>query len=396
MTARRASRSLAIGAASHVGRVRKQNEDAFIAEPMVVGVADGMGGHQAGEVASAIAVRTLRDRLASGATDVDVAVSAVVEANTAIYRGAHSNPAQRGMGTTLTAMIVLDADAASDPEKRRFVLMNVGDSRTYLLRGFRMRRITVDHSYVQELVSTGHITEIEARTHPRRNIVTRALGIEPTVRVDTWVFPFVRGDRFLLCSDGLVDEVTDDEIAEIASGSVDPQAAADALVAAANRNGGRDNVTVVVVDVIEGGVSADNTADLDLDLVWIDQSQPVVGSDVAVDADAADPVMPMVAPAASPPRRQLTEELPITKVARVKVPRHYGIGTFLFAFTGLAIVTLAITFVLAVRNNKEIKPVPLRTTTAQPTTTVPRTTTTSSPPTTTTPGTTTTTVALGG
>ena len=117
------------------------------------------------------------------------------------------------MGTTLTALVVMRAD---ETNVARFALVNVGDSRTYLLRNGELHRATVDHSYVQELVNTGHISEDEARTHPRRNIVTRALGIEPTVRVDTWLVPMVHGDRFILCSDGLVDEVHDDDIAAIA------------------------------------------------------------------------------------------------------------------------------------------------------------------------------------
>ncbi|HAN35886.1 MAG TPA: hypothetical protein DCQ52_10695, partial [Acidimicrobiaceae bacterium] len=162
--------ALAWGAATDTGRVRTENEDSFVAEPLVFGVADGMGGHAAGEVASAIAATMLRDRLGAGVHSVDVAIAAVVEANAAIFQGAHSNAAQRGMGTTLTAMVVL---AAADGQ-RRLALLNVGDSRTYVMRAGRLRRVTLDHSYVQELVSTGHITEAEARTHPRRNIVTRA------------------------------------------------------------------------------------------------------------------------------------------------------------------------------------------------------------------------------
>ena len=116
-----------------------------------------------------------------------------------------------------------------------FALVNVGDSRTYLLRHGRLRRVTIDHSYVQELVATGHITDDEARTHPRRNIVTRALGIDPAVRVDVWTLPIVRGDRFLLCSDGLVDEVRDDDIVEVLRDVDDPQQAAEELVELANR-----------------------------------------------------------------------------------------------------------------------------------------------------------------
>ena len=132
------------------------------------------------------------------------------------------------------------------------VLANVGDSRTYLFRHGRLRRVTIDHSYVQELVSTGHITEAEARDHPRRNIITRALGIEPDVRVDWWTLPLIRGDRFVLCSDGLVDEVDDDDISTTLIAESDPQMAADRLVQQANEAGGRDNITVIVLDVIDG------------------------------------------------------------------------------------------------------------------------------------------------
>ena len=378
MKQRPASAALKVGAVSHVGRVRTGNEDAFIAEQSVFGVADGMGGHQAGEVASAIAVHMLRDRLAAGAASIEVAQAAVVDANTAIFNGARDNVEQRGMGTTLTAMIVL---ADGDPT-RRFVLLNVGDSRTYLLRGGRLRRVTVDHSYVQELLSTGHITEVEARGHPRRNIVTRALGIESTVRVDSWVLPFVKGDRYVLCSDGLVDEVDDSEIVHVMKAHNDPQRAAEALVDAANEHGGRDNVTVVVIDVLDGDVTADDTADLDLDLVWIDQSSAASG--------------------AQPPA-MITEEIPITepgRLAQSAVPaprRRFGFGTFMFWLGIAAIITGAVTLVLVVRNNagSDREPVPATTVTTVVTTTTsaPRASTTTRPPSSTTIAPTTT---LGG
>ena len=239
------------GAATHEGMVRTENEDAYVAEPLVFAVADGMGGHQAGEVASALAVQTLRDRLADGVRSIDVVIAAVVEANAAIFHAAHRNAAQQGMGTTLTALAVMEK-TGGDGRLRTLALVNVGDSRTYRVRNRKLERVTIDHSYVQELVATGHISEMEARTHPRRNIVTRALGIEPTVRVDSWTLSMVKGDRFVLCSDGLVDEVPDHEIELVAAGVVDPQAAAAELVAMANRHGGRDNVTVLVIDVLEG------------------------------------------------------------------------------------------------------------------------------------------------
>ncbi|HUC33890.1 MAG TPA: protein phosphatase 2C domain-containing protein, partial [Ilumatobacteraceae bacterium] len=144
---------LAWGAATHTGMVRDENEDSYVAENKVFGVADGMGGHQAGEVASAIAATILRDRLPNGAS-VDLMVAAVVEANSAIFQAAHTHAEQRGMGTTLTTLALVPVSTPA-----RVVIANVGDSRTYLLRNGRLRRVTVDHSYVQELVNTGHITE---------------------------------------------------------------------------------------------------------------------------------------------------------------------------------------------------------------------------------------------
>jgi protein phosphatase len=166
-----------------------------------------------------------------------------------------------------------------------FVLANVGDSRTYLLRHDRLRRVTVDHSYVQELVSTGHISEDEARTHPRRNIITRALGIEPEVKVDWWTLPLIRGDRFLLCSDGLVDEVDDDVIKDTLTTISDPQKASDRLVDQANEAGGRDNITVVIVDVLEGDDPPDPTQDFDVVPLWADDVDPTPAGSLQVDAD---------------------------------------------------------------------------------------------------------------
>ena len=269
------------GTATDPGRIRPDNEDNLLAEPNVFAVADGMGGHRAGEVASALAVDLLRARLSAPGADLEQVVAAIAEVNGDIYRAAIGNPDQQGMGTTVTALAVIalaaepdesgaDADVATTASSEQLALVNVGDSRTYLLRHGRLRRVTVDHSYVQELVATGHITDDEARTHPRRNIVTRALGIDPAVRVDAWTLPLVRGDRFLLCSDGLVDEVRDDEIVGVLQTVTDPQAAADELVALANRQGGRDNISVIVVDVLDGAEPPDADTELDLEPAWDD------------------------------------------------------------------------------------------------------------------------------
>lgn len=376
---------LAWGAATHPGRVRAENEDNFVAEPMVFGVADGMGGHQAGEVASEIAATTLRDRLRSGAASVDLVVAAVVEANAAIFQGAHTNPDQRGMGTTLTAVAAMPGP---DGGPGRVVVANVGDSRTYVYRSGRLRRVTVDHSYVQELVSTGHITEAEARSHPRRNIVTRALGIEPTVKVDTWVHGLVKGDRYVLCSDGLVDEVEDDEIAAILTANAQPQEAAEALVAAANASGGRDNVTVVVIDVLDGEDPTTATAELVLDLDrdgdYADQPHLIdaEAGTAGDDAPADGATLPSLPPRAAGPAPDRTMQLSATE-ASAPMPaagpalRRAPWGWLLFLIGLGVIVTLTVVLFLVVRHN-ESDPTP-STTTSTTSTTVPETVPATSP-----------------
>ncbi|MGA1745113.1 MAG: Stp1/IreP family PP2C-type Ser/Thr phosphatase [Ilumatobacteraceae bacterium] len=236
------------GAASHVGMLRQQNEDAYVAEERVFVVADGMGGHNAGEVASALAVAGMRSAAARGFVSAESVVTAVNDANRTIHEASGGPSEQRGMGTTLTALVPL---AATESEPQRLVVANVGDSRAYLLRGSELKQVSADHSYVQELLTEGLITADEARVHPRRNIVTRALGIEGDVNADSWTLPMVIGDRYILCSDGLVDEVDDNHIELILRSCPDPQQAADQLVKTANTNGGRDNTTVVIVDVVD-------------------------------------------------------------------------------------------------------------------------------------------------
>lgn len=235
------------GSASHVGMMRQQNEDAFIAEEGIFAVADGMGGHNAGEVASALAISGILDASRAGFSTAAALAEAVNQANQSIHRASGGASDQRGMGTTLTALAPL-RDGATEPD--RVIVANVGDSRVYLYRSGELKQISVDHSYVQELLSEGLISPSEARDHPRRNIVTRALGIDGEVHADTWVVPMVVGDRYVLCSDGLVDEVDDEQIAEILGSGVKAQVAAEQLVNAANEHGGRDNITVVVVDIV--------------------------------------------------------------------------------------------------------------------------------------------------
>jgi serine/threonine protein phosphatase PrpC len=314
---------LRVGAATDTGRLRAENEDNMLVADGIFVVADGMGGHEAGEVASQIAVDRIGERLGGAELPTaEAVVDAIITANSDIFRAAIANPEQRGMGTTATAIAVIadhlagrgapnidtsnpvdadppgetDSDVPGDVTPIRpsepteaLVLANVGDSRTYLFRHDRLRRVTVDHSYVQELVATGHITEEEARTHPRRNIVTRALGIEPDVRVDWWTLPLIRGDRFVLCSDGLVDEVADLDITSTLILETDPQDAAERLVEKANEAGGRDNITVIVIDVLEGDDPPDPTLEIDVVPIWADEgADPTPAGPLEVDADPTD------------------------------------------------------------------------------------------------------------
>lgn len=276
------------GAATDPGQIRPGNEDHLFAGPSLFVVADGMGGHQAGEVAAQLAVGQLESRLTEDEPTIGDLVAAIGQANRDIFDSAMTDPDQQGMGTTITSLAVM-----ADPHDGEvFALANVGDSRTYLFRHGRLRQLTVDHSYVQELVAAGHISREEARSHPRRNIVTRALGIESTVQVDSWAVPIIRGDRFLLCSDGLVDEVHDDEITEVLASIEDPQEAADDLVRRANANGGRDNITVVVVDVLEGDDPPDPTEELDVIPAWAVDTASIEGVRGVTDGEgvAADPL----------------------------------------------------------------------------------------------------------
>ncbi len=363
------------GAATDVGLVRVGNEDNYVAEPMVFAVADGMGGHQAGEVASDIAARIMRDRLTLGASNVGVVVASVVEANASIYQAAHASADHHGMGTTLTAMVVLRADTPADAA--RFALVNVGDSRTYLLRNGELHRATVDHSYVQELVNTGHISEDEARTHPRRNIVTRALGIEPTVRVDTWLVPMVHSDRFILCSDGLVDEVHDDDIASIAIAETNPQVAAEQLVAKAKANGGRDNVTVVVVDVLQGVASTSAAAELESEPGWpgSDSTTTMIDADAASNVDSGGSLFAAV--------DTETMDGHITEPQATQTSSNWSPKRFLKLFGAAALLTVVATLIaVAVHNSNTDSPVPKPTAPATVPATTPSTSSTTAPSTT--------------
>jgi protein phosphatase len=245
---------------SDVGRVRNVNQDAALASERLhlFAVADGMGGHRGGEVASELALQAL-----SGATgdrelgSADALVDAVLDANDRVFDQSRNDPDLYGMGTTLCALALVGGGTSEE----RLVIANVGDSRAYVLQQGELAQLTVDHSLVQDMVRGGHLTPDEAVNHPKRNIVTRALGIEPDVLVDFWERDAIPGDRYLLCSDGLFNEVPEARIAATLRRLADPDAAARDLVQQANAGGGRDNVTCVVVDVVADDGQADGAAD---------------------------------------------------------------------------------------------------------------------------------------
>jgi protein phosphatase len=220
-----------------VGRQRSANEDSLVVRPPLFAVADGMGGAKAGEVASAVAVEAVEAAQESGEPAEAQLASIVRNANRRIYDLAVADESRRGMGTTLT-LAKLHGDEVS--------LAHVGDSRAYRLRAGELEQLTRDHSLVAELERSGQITPEAAEHHPQRSIITRALGPEPDVEVDTYTLTGREGDLFLICSDGLTSMISDDEVRSIlrSAGSLD--AAADELVKAANQSGGKDNITVIL------------------------------------------------------------------------------------------------------------------------------------------------------
>jgi len=230
-----------------VGVVRSGNEDNYLMVPdrAVFIVADGMGGHAAGEVASEMAVKIIAQELGDVRDLDDVAASsrireAIREANAAIFDRTLTEHDKRGMGTTATTLVLMGP---------RYLIGQVGDSRAYMLRDERLYQLTKDHSYVQEQVDAGYLTPEDARTHPYSNVITRCVGANEDVIPDTYLGTLRAGDLFLLASDGLTGMIDDPRLHQILQSSPDPTALADALVAEANRMGGLDNITVIIVRI---------------------------------------------------------------------------------------------------------------------------------------------------
>jgi serine/threonine protein phosphatase PrpC len=295
--------------ATHVGRIRTNNEDSALVLDRLFVVADGMGGHQAGEVASQLAVRTLEDTFnqIEGKPDVEALVGAVSKANLAIIEESVSNPDHRGMGTTITALAPVGED-----DDEELLILNVGDSRTYRLHDGELEQLTEDHSLVQEMVRDGRLSPEEAAVHPQRNIVTRALGVDTEIDVDWLTVTPYTGDRFLLASDGLFDEINDAAIAGVLRKVDDPEKAAEELVRLAIEAGGRDNVTVVVVDVVDdGGRAARASEAVDSDATRAIPIISTASASLPPTTDEAPPVEPSApaAPAAEPEERSKRSRL---------------------------------------------------------------------------------------
>jgi protein phosphatase len=296
------------GGSTDKGRVRSGNEDNYVVDRrlQLYAVADGMGGHRGGEVASATALEALRAAVASGTGLGD----AITSANSAVHAKAADDEELAGMGTTLTAVV---------PDGSNALFGHVGDSRAYLLHDGELRQVTDDHSLVEEMVREGKLTEEEAAVHPRRSIITRALGVDDSVEVDVFSVPLADGDRILICSDGLTTMVRPDDIAGLLRRESDPTRAANLLVDAANAAGGEDNITAVVIDVEDDGLDplamADPGPDLDataaIETVPPFPDDPAAAAATAAAAPAVTPDAPAeetqavetVAPEETPPKR---------------------------------------------------------------------------------------------
>lgn len=272
-----------IGVATHPGRKRRHNEDTYVVEPPLFAVADGMGGANAGEVASGLAAGALKEGPADGSSGEDRVTALIQEANRRVFRRANEDREAAGMGTTMTVALV---------EDDRVVFGHVGDSRAYRIQSGSIEQLTDDHSLVAELVRSGRLTPEEAEAHPQRSVITRAVGTEPDVDVDTFAIEPSEGDLFLICSDGLTDMVDDRAIIEaVEEHRDDLDEAAKALVGAANRVGGEDNITVVFFEVGDG---APDTA--------VTERSPAVADEPDEDTLSGIEAVPAVDTAVVPPQ----------------------------------------------------------------------------------------------
>lgn len=237
---------------SHTGLVREKNEDSFSiitgqsGIPVVLVIADGMGGHNSGEIASKMAVDHISSRILEMPSNpamedsiLEFISRLMEEANTRIYSLSSKKGANYGMGTTLITAVAFE---------NKLFIGHAGDSRVYLIRNGRIERITTDHSLIEELVRTGTLSRSEADNHPRKNIITRAVGCNESIQIDTYKCDIYDDDIFILCTDGLTNMLSEDEIVEVAESAPSPEAACEELVDRANKNGGEDNITVIILE----------------------------------------------------------------------------------------------------------------------------------------------------
>src|SRR5215467_10938384 len=280
----------AYAVASDTGRRRRRNEDNYVVAPPLFAVADGMGGAQAGEVASQLAASALEATDSDGLDGTKRIDALIQEANRQIFDRASIDPTASGMGTTMTVALV---------EGMTVAIGHVGDSRAYLVRGEQMEQLTDDHSLVNELMKSGKLSEEEAQVHPQRSVITRAVGTDPDVDVDGFTIEAEEGDVILICSDGLSDMVGDEEILELLHANrADLEKAVKALVAAANRGGGEDNITAVAFQIAtEAAPNLEDTVAMPA-LTW-DEDEPDEQTREYVEGDAAGATM-VVAPGALP------------------------------------------------------------------------------------------------
>jgi protein phosphatase len=329
---------LRVGSATDTGQVRTKNEDAALIGDAVFAVADGMGGHAAGEVASQVAVEAFEGSTSGGIDDEDDIVEAVRAANQAVLDRADDEPELAGMGTTLTALALVPGPADGDGPSE-LIIANVGDSRAYLFRDGDLTQLTRDHSLVEDLVQEGRLSPEEARTHPQRNILTRVLGNDSDVEPDVFRADPVRGDRYLLCSDGLSNEVDDERAAAVLRRLADPDDAARELVRLANENGGRDNITVVVVDVVDD----DNRAGTASKLIGRSRRPSEGGTGGGAPTAVLDRVDTDAPERRGPPKRadiraDRAERRAAKKAVRKARPRRLTFRSLLFTILVLAVI----------------------------------------------------------
>ncbi|MGN6430957.1 MAG: Stp1/IreP family PP2C-type Ser/Thr phosphatase [Gaiellaceae bacterium] len=280
-----------VGHGTDTGKRRRRNEDEYVVAPPLFAIADGMGGAQAGELASSLAAGAVRDdESVSGSGERRVA-DLIQEANRRVYQRSSQDASASGMGTTMTVALVEDGAV---------VFGHVGDSRAYLIRDGRLEQLTEDHSLVAELVRSGKLSPEEAETHPQRSVITRALGTDPDVDVDTFSIPTHAGDLFMLCSDGLTSMVDGETILEATGKHRDDlQAAVKALIRAANKGGGEDNITVVLFEIGAGEplektaqypvLGTDGNGEVDEDTIDELDRVPAVETRVVLPGDADQP-----------------------------------------------------------------------------------------------------------